>query len=97
MNKIYIEIIVFLCFVLGFYIYKDYSNKTKITSLTTQNSALKGNIQLMEKRLEKEHADTLAISERNKELEKAAAKDKAYFDWNADISNSAVIKQLQAD
>ena len=45
----------------------------------------------------KDHAATLAISERNKELEKAAAKDKAYFDWNANIANTAVIKRLQAN
>lgn len=49
------------------------------------------------KQRKKDYEDTLAISERNKELEKAATKDKAYFDWNADISNTAVIKQLQAD
>lgn len=97
MSKVLSIIVLFLALVLGFYIYKDYSNKTKITSLTTQNSALKGNIQLMEKRLEKEHADTLAVSLRNKELEEASTKDKAYFDWNANIANTAVIKRLQAD
>jgi len=97
MSKILSFIALFLVLALGFYVYKDYINKTKITALTTENSALRGNIQFMEKRLEKEHADTLAVSLRNKALEEEAAKDKAYFDWNYNIANTSVIKRLQAD
>ena len=68
----------------------------QINTLESENNALKANVTFMEKKLEKEHADTLAISERNKELEEAVKQDKS-FDWNADISNSPVIKQLQAN
>lgn len=45
----------------------------------------------------KDYEDTLAISKRNKELEEEAIKDKSYFDWNARIDNTAVIKRLQAN
>lgn len=67
----------------------------QIESLETEKNALKGNISFMEKRLEKEHAETLAISERNKELEEAAKMDKSTFDWNYDISHSNVILRLR--
>lgn len=78
------------------YVVKDYHNQTKITAIKTENNALNGKMFFMEKRIEKEHQDMLAISERNKELEKAAAKDKA-FDWGFYIGDSPVIKRLQAD
>ncbi len=83
--------------ILMMYVVKDYHNQTKIMVQMTENNALKGKIGFMEEKIEKEHQNILAISERNKELEKAAAKDKAYFDWNANISATAVIKRLQAD
>jgi len=88
-------IIAILSVALGWYVFKDNLNHDKITSLTTENSALKGNLDFMEKRFEKEHKDKLAISQRNKELEEAARQDN--FNWMADISNSAVIKRLQAN
>ena len=45
----------------------------------------------------RDHEKTIRIVERNRELEKEAEKDKAYFDWNADIRNTSVIKRLQAN
>lgn len=93
--KLYLS--VFILVVLVIFGIKYVERGKKITSLTTENNALKGNISFMEKRFEKEHADTLAISERNKQLEKAVKQEKSSFDWNADISNSPVIKQLQAN
>lgn len=86
-------IIAILSVGLGWYIFKDNLNRDKITSLTTENSALKGNLDFMEKRLEKEHYDKIQISQRNKELEEAARQDN--FNWLADISNSAVIIKLK--
>lgn len=52
------------------------------------------------KRIRKVYDDKLQTEKRNKELEQAALQDKqdkVVFDWYADISNSSVIKQLQAD
>lgn len=49
------------------------------------------------KQRKKDYENTLAISKRNKELEEEAIKDKSYFDWNARIDNTAVIKRLQAN
>lgn len=54
------------------------------------------NNEFLLKQRERDYANTLQIAERNRELEQAAKEDKA-FDWNADISNSIVIKRLQAN
>lgn len=45
--------------------------------------------------LEKRNNDVVALSKRNKELEASAKKDTSGFDWNFDISDSPVVKQLQ--
>lgn len=45
----------------------------------------------------KDYENTLAISERNRQLEEAAKMDKSSFDWNYDISHSPVILRLQSN
>lgn len=80
--------------VFGFLAYYYHARAESYCELWKNSEA---NNNLLIKQRKKDYADKLAISERNKELEKAATKDKAYFDWNADISNTAVIKRLQAD
>jgi len=80
--------------VFGFLAYYYHARATSYCELWKKSQA---NINLLIKQRKKDYEDTLAISERNKELEKAAAKDKAYFDWNADIANTAVVKRLQAN
>lgn len=57
----------------------------------------RANNELLINRMRKVYNDKMETDRRNAELEKAALEDKAYFDWNADISNSAVIKRLQAN
>ena len=49
---------------------------------------------LIQKRRE-DNEKTLAISERNRQLEEAAEMDKSVFDWNYDISHTSVVLQLQ--
>lgn len=95
MGRIYFIIVAILCAVIGWYVFKDNRSQTKITALETENNALKGNISFMEKRIEKEHADTLALSQRYKELEDASKMDKSVFDWGYDISNTNVILRLR--
>lgn len=53
-------------------------------------------ISSLQTELEKRNNDVLEVSKRNKELEEASKKDKSSMDWNTDISNSTVIKQLQS-
>ena len=88
--------IIGLGIILMMYVVKDYHNQAKIMAQMTENNALKGNIAFMEKKIEKDYQTTLAISQRNQELEKEVARDKD-FDWNADVSHSPVIKRLQAN
>lgn len=57
----------------------------------------RANNELLISRMREVYNDKVETDRRNAELEKAALEDKAYFDWNADISNSAVIKRLQAN
>lgn len=104
MTKIYTLIIVFLACGWGYSQYNKLMLENKNTSLETKNSALEkvvldyeSQISFWEKEVEKRNQEKILLSERNAELEKEAEKDKAYFDWSADISNSAVIKRLQAD
>lgn len=96
MGKLVMTVVIGLAVVLAFYMVKDSRNQRKITAIETENNALRGKIVFMEKKIEKDYQTTLAISERNKELEKAAKIDKK-FDWTADISHSPVIKRLQAN
>lgn len=80
--------------VLGVLAYYYHARATSYCEMWKKSQA---NNDFLIKQRKKDYENTLAISERNKELEKAAAKDKTFFDWNANISNSAVIKRLQAN
>ena len=51
--RIALGIIIFLGVVLGFYVFKDIRNQTKITALSTENNALRGNLNFMEKEIER--------------------------------------------
>lgn len=56
-----------------------------------------GNNQLLLTKIKKVYDDKVATDSRIKELEQEAIKDKEVFDWNIDISNTNVIKRLQAN
>lgn len=56
-----------------------------------------GNNELLLGRIRKVYDDKVATDLRIKELEQEAIKDKEVFDWNIDISNTNVIKRLQAN
>ena len=61
-------------------------------TIQKQETAISG----LQTELEKRNKDVLEVSKRNKELEEASKKDKSVMDWNIDISNSSVLKQLQS-
>jgi len=46
-------------------------------------------------RMREVYDDKLETDRRNAELEKAEKEDKTAFDWNFNIANSPVVKQLQ--
>lgn len=79
--------------VFGLLAYYYHARATSYCELWKKSQA---NNDFLIKQRKKDYEDTLAISERNKELEKAAAKDKA-FDWGFYIGDSPVIKRLQAN
>ena len=81
-------------FILGLLAYYYYQRADSYCELWKKSQA---NISVLIKQREKDYADTLQISERNRELEEEATKEKTYFDWNADISNSGVVRRLQAN
>lgn len=104
LNKLYITIAIFLTCGWGYSFYNKLILENRNTSLETKNSALekvvldyKNQISFLEKELDERNKEKILLSERNAELRKAAEEDKAYFNWNADISNTAVIKRLQAN
>ncbi len=79
--------------VFGFLAYYYHARATSYCEMWKKSQA---NNDFLIKQRKKDYEDTMAISERNKELEKAAAKDKA-FDWGFYIGDSPVIKRLQAN
>ena len=79
--------------IFGFLAYYYHARAESYCELWKNSEA---NNNLLIKQRKKDYADKLAISERNKELEKEAAKDKA-FDWGFYIGDSPVIKRLQAN
>lgn len=70
--RIAIGIIAVLGVVLGFYVFKDIRNQTKITALSTENNALRGNLNFMEKEIERRNRNAVEVSKRNQELEEMA-------------------------
>lgn len=97
MTKIYVSIVIFLACGWGFTYWGKTTLENDFERLATNYEALMGNKMFLEKELDERNKEKILLSERNAELEKAAAEDKAYFNWNADISNTSVIKRLQAN
>ena len=61
-------------------------------------STSQANNNLLIKKVKDIYNDKRETERQNALLEQAAEKeDKTHFDWHADIANSSVIKQLQAD
>lgn len=83
-----------LSVVLGFGVYYYHNRANSYCELWKNSQA---NNDYLIKQRKKDYEDTLAISIKAKRLEEEAEKEKAYFDWSADISHSNVIKQLQSN
>ena len=106
MNKIYLLTFIILGCGWGYSHYSKINLKKDLDYVKKEylnlESKFEGTMQqkmLMEREIEERNEKTLATCERVCQIKKAAEneKDKSGFDWNADISNSAVIKRLQAD
>ena len=67
----------------------------RINSLQKENNTLRTEKNGLTMELKRRNENVLALSERNKELEQAAAIDKTGFDWSYNISNSTVIERLR--
>ena len=94
--KVYLTIITILliaCFFFGIGWQKE-----KNTRVDMENTImlLKGQKNLLEEEIKKRNQDAIELQKKYKELEKAANDDKG-FDWMVDISNTAVIRRLQAN
>lgn len=92
MIKYLIPLVIVVLAVLAALWYKDKARHFE--ELYTNSQA---NNELLIKHIRKVYDDKLQTEKRNRELEQAALQDKAVFDWYSDISNSSVVKQLQAD
>ena len=55
----------------------------------------KQNQEILFKNLQRSYHEKQELEKRNLALEQVASEETISFDWHADISNSAVIKQLQ--
>lgn len=76
--------------------YTLYTNaKDEIAALETEKNALKGNIKFLKDDINERNRKIMETSKRVAELEELAKKDKKVFDWNADISNTLVVKSLR--
>lgn len=64
-----------------------------------QKNAFEGKALFLEKEIRERNEREVYANKRMRELEEKASEErgKGGFDWGADISGSAVIKQLQAD
>lgn len=82
--------IVFLSLVGGV---RYYQNKASTEAQKADN--YRRNNTLLLNQIRRVYAEKIRLSRENEVLEAAAKADKAIFDWHTDISNSAVIKQLQ--
>jgi hypothetical protein len=80
-----------VCGILAYYYHERANSYCELWKSTQANNEF-----LINQR-RKDYENTIQISQRNRELEEEAKKDKSYFDWSADISNTAVIKRLQAN
>lgn len=62
MAKIYTMVVVFLCIVLGFYVFKDIRSQNTIDSLTTENNELSAQLKSMENEIERYNEKQLQAS-----------------------------------
>ena len=80
----------------AYILFSLYDNEqNKITALETEKNALKGNIKFLKDDINERNRKIMETSKRVAELEELAKKDKKVFDWNADISNTLVVKSLR--
>lgn len=90
MNKLNIILI----FALIFALQVVYWQKKKVEDVEKQKDLYKQNNYVLINRVKKVYDDKVATDLRIQELEKRAKEDLA-FDWNLDISNSPVIRELK--
>ena len=81
--------------IIGLLAFWGYYNQRRAESYCELWKNEQANNDYLIKQRKKDHEDTLAVSQRNKELEEAHKLDKSTFDWNYDISNSPVILRLR--
>lgn len=93
------RIIYYICAILaaGLVICCFYANilKKEINALTSENRQLKADVQGYKQELKRQQEVNENVEEREKSMEKTDEQDKGYFDWDADISNSASINELR--
>ena len=67
----------------------------RVDVLTKQNTTLEIEKNSLTMEIERRNKDVLALSNRKKELEQAAANDEVNFDWYYRIDDSTVIDKLR--
>lgn len=93
MNRLlFVAVLVAIFFGLVAYFYKNQAEEQE-----RLKDVYMGNNQLLLNKIKKVYDDKVATDSRIKELEQEAINDKEIFDWNIDISNTNVIKRLQAN
>lgn len=78
--------------VFGFLSYYYHNRADSYCELWKNSQA---NIDYLVQKRREDNEKTIQIAERNRELEAEAEKDKPYFDWSSDISNTSVILRLK--
>lgn len=91
--KIYLGIIIVLLIVCVFFGVAWQSEKNAREDRDKMIVALSGQKKALEKEIEKRNKNVIELQKRNEELEALAERDD--FDWDTDISNSAVILRLK--
>ena len=90
MNKLVLTIAIMGgCFVLCMHYHKV------IDDLSSQRDIYKHNTELLLNRIRNIYDEKDILEQKNALLENDAVKDKAFFDWNTDISHTLVIKRLR--
>lgn len=76
----------------GFYMNMQ---KKEISTLKSKNKQLEATVKGYQKELKRQQEVNENVEQREKSMEKTDEQDKGYFDWDADISNSASINELR--
>lgn len=90
MYKYLIFLVVVIVLSFGIYCYREQS--IRYCELWKHSQA---NTDFLIQKRREDNEKTIQIAERNRELEAEAEKDKPYFDWGYNISNTKVILQLK--